>query len=124
MGICRSGAAYKATTNIHCGKTRGDNLGAEEGLSGNCHLTAEGKYNLTNYYLCPINQNFGSKLRALTGAERRLLDTVLIHVYRARVSPRVFLAPRSLLPCFFASKRRWIFLTNRPVTGDVQVNLY
>jgi hypothetical protein len=34
---------------------------------------------------------FHTKLRALTGAERRLLDTVLIHKTPRRVSPRVTL---------------------------------
>jgi hypothetical protein len=44
--------------------------------------------------------NFGSKLRALIGAERRLLHAVLIHVRpRWGKSPSI-LAPRSLFALF------------------------
>ena len=42
---------------------------------------------------------FHTKLRALTGAERRLLEAVLIHKHRARLSPRLIpgTSPRSAL---------------------------
>jgi hypothetical protein len=43
---------------------------------------------------------FGNKLRALTGAERRLLHTVLIHVHRARLSPRVIPGPSQFVALF------------------------
>jgi hypothetical protein len=46
---------------------------------------------------------FGSKLWALSGAERRLLDAVLIHKHRASVSPRVILA---LAACCTVSSRQ------------------
>ena len=44
------------------------------------------------------------QLRALPGPERRLLEAVLIHKHRARLSPRVIPAPRSSLHCFFVTK--------------------
>ncbi len=46
------------------------------------------------------------QLRALPGPERRLLEAVLIHKHRARLSPRVIPAPRSSLHCFFVTKAR------------------
>jgi hypothetical protein len=52
----------------------------------------------------------GSKLRALSGAERRLLDTVLIHKHRARVSPR---EPRPLAVCCFAKNAAGFFRASR-----------
>jgi hypothetical protein len=62
--------------------------------------------------------NFGSKLRALTGAERRLLDAVLIHVPpRWGKSPSI-LAPRSLfaqflrhkMPLDFSNESSWSYV--------------
>ena len=44
------------------------------------------------------------QLRALIGAERRLLETVLIHKHRARLKSPLILAPRSSLHCFFVNK--------------------
>jgi len=58
--------------------------------------------------------NLWQQLRALTGAERRFLEAVLIHKHRARSSPRVTLAPRSLLYCFVGDKHRgWLHLARR-----------
>jgi hypothetical protein len=47
-----------------------------------------------------MKEIFGNKLRALTGAERRLLHTVLIHVHRARLSPRVIPGPSQFVALF------------------------
>jgi hypothetical protein len=48
----------------------------------------------------PDQSNFGSKLRALTGAERRLLEAVLIHDHRARLNPRVIPGPSQFVALF------------------------
>ena len=66
------------------------------------------------------NEILKQQLRALTGAERRFSRHRADHKHRARVGPRVTVAPRSLLHCFFAtntsddgvSRRRKAFRCN------------
>jgi hypothetical protein len=61
-----------------------------------------------------IRENLWQQLRALTGAERRLLEAVLIHDHCARLSPRVIPGPSQFVALFLRHKMPWIFLTNRP----------
>jgi len=46
------------------------------------------------------NEMLRQQLRALTGAERRLVEAVLIHKHRARSSPRVIPGPSQFVALF------------------------
>ena len=46
------------------------------------------------------HENLWQQLRALTGAERRLVEAVLIHKHRARLSPRVIPGPSQFVALF------------------------
>jgi hypothetical protein len=51
------------------------------------------------------NEILKQQLRALTGAERRLVEAVLIHKHRARLSPRVIPGPSQFVALRSASKQ-------------------
>ena len=54
------------------------------------------------------NEILRQQLRALTGAERRLVEAVLIHKHRARSSPRVIPGPSQFVALFLRDKpHRW-----------------
>ena len=72
------------------------------------------------------NEVLRQQLRALPDAERRVLEAVLIHKHRARLSPRVIPAPRSSLHCFYVIKRhrdgtRFVGRTDEKLTAFLEL---